>query len=266
VDSQSRVIVGTEPSTGDGAQLALLRLLSDGRPDPSFGQGGTAILDPERFVPDDFYGSYNLEIDQEDRPVVSGADGPLVAARLTEAGVPDTSFSADGVATTYMRLARVRSAGLVLADNRLVIGGVAIPRRGPEQLLAARLELEDGPPDADADGIPDGSEDCPYVFGTCPEIRTRALIRLKTDGRKALRATAFSRVTECREVRTIEVLRAQDGLDPVIATGSPPRGRFFLRPPPRPGRYYAVIREPKIIEGGSCSPARSKLVRVPRRR
>ena len=75
---------------------ALLRRLSDGRPDRSFGRAGTAKLGHANDVR---YGTFRaVSVLADGRLVAAGAaDGRLLVARFTAAGRLDRTFGTRGV-------------------------------------------------------------------------------------------------------------------------------------------------------------------------
>ena len=97
----SRPPAPTPPTPLPNSSLLVVRLLSNGKPDPSFGVGGRASLLPSRVFSyaGDFAG---IAIDASGRIVVAGAfstDGLTFGAgflRLLPDGSPDPSFNADG--------------------------------------------------------------------------------------------------------------------------------------------------------------------------
>ncbi len=107
VQPDGRVILAGARLTPD-TDIVVMRLLRDGAPDPSFGDGGTVILGfdpPDR--PPVYDGAVNVALAPGGKIVVHGGTSTyderqvgqehLVLARLEASGVLDPSFSGDGL-------------------------------------------------------------------------------------------------------------------------------------------------------------------------
>jgi uncharacterized delta-60 repeat protein len=89
IDSSDRIVVTCDPGT-PAPRFRLLRLRSDGTPDPSFGSAGVSVSD--------IFGTA-LSIDPAGRITVAGltTSGPYRMTRFTDSGQPDPSFQLTGL-------------------------------------------------------------------------------------------------------------------------------------------------------------------------
>jgi uncharacterized delta-60 repeat protein len=139
-----RIVVGgsVSPSPTGGSAIGVARYLANGRPDPSFGDGGLAVVGAAGPA----VGGDDVAVDGAGRIVVGGSDlDGLVAARLLADGTPDPSFGGgDGLAPAPFGRSTL-AGGLALgADGTIVLAGqVIVDTRGPWRVGAARL-LADG--------------------------------------------------------------------------------------------------------------------------
>jgi uncharacterized delta-60 repeat protein len=121
-----RIMAAGSPNTsGDaGLRTDLVRLLPDGSPDPSFGDGGMASLTGDRV-------GEGMAVQPDGRIVLAGhaqvGDGTVFEVRRLEAdGGPDTSFGDGGAATTDLRDRTEEALDVALdADGRIVAVGRA---------------------------------------------------------------------------------------------------------------------------------------------
>lgn len=111
-----------------GDDIALVRYLSDGRRDPSFGSDGKVVTDIDDSVDE----AAAVQIDPDGNIVVAGstrqsAFGPadFFVARYTAAGVPDTIFGDNGVVVTDIRGSDEALAVAVQADGKVIAAGIA---------------------------------------------------------------------------------------------------------------------------------------------
>ncbi|MGE4426087.1 MAG: hypothetical protein AB7G37_06525 [Solirubrobacteraceae bacterium] len=144
VQSDGRIVLLT---TVDGRRGGLARLLPDGRPDPSFGDGGTVpppvdaepLLEhalgvdvvPPRFRPHE---TIRVTLDARDRILVAEPGPPdpdgvrtTVVRRLLPDGAPDRSWGVDGVAalpglTSDAPQAVADGSGVVVLSERARVG------------------------------------------------------------------------------------------------------------------------------------------------
>lgn len=120
VDGADRTVVAARGTSGDGI---VLRYLSDGRLDASFGQGGHVALDAGQS-----FSVKDLAIDDSGRIIVAGSIGSRFGlARLTAAGDLDPSFGQGGYSVTDFASTDVESGAAVALDGqgRIVTGGRA---------------------------------------------------------------------------------------------------------------------------------------------
>lgn len=140
------VVAGTTGDFGT-VDVAVVRLLADGSPDPSFGRNGRASFDvagAAEYVDD-------LLVLADGRIVVVGAAGDpgstrlrAFVARLTSAGRLDVSFGVGGLVRTESEAAVAVARD---AAGRLVIAGTQLTSDGTPAPAVTRL-LPDGAPDA----------------------------------------------------------------------------------------------------------------------
>ena len=117
------------PSPGSRAAIALVRYDSNGRIDPTFGNGGFV------FGPTFLFGrAFAVAIDGDDRIVVAGDTpkdgntdfGDFIVARFNANGGIDSSFGEAGIAVTDVGGVTNEAHGLqVLSDNSLLVSGFA---------------------------------------------------------------------------------------------------------------------------------------------
>ena len=125
------VVVGNArtPNPGSRTAIALVRFLSDGSLDDSFGAGGFV------FGPTFLFGrAFAVAIDSEDRIVVAGDTpvagnmdfGDFIVARFQPDGDIDNSFGEAGIAVTDVGGVTNEAHGLkVFSDNSLLVSGFA---------------------------------------------------------------------------------------------------------------------------------------------
>jgi uncharacterized delta-60 repeat protein len=133
VQTDQRILVA---GTGAGnATMRVTRLHADGSPDPSFGSGGTATIDPGALA--DLTGGAAL--DAAGRIVLAGytqADEELVVVRLGVTGAPDATFGTAGVMRVDFGAATFGNAIALQPDGRIVVAG---QRTGADDFALARL-------------------------------------------------------------------------------------------------------------------------------
>ncbi|HET7842568.1 MAG TPA: Ig-like domain repeat protein [Xanthomonadales bacterium] len=167
-DSQGRLLVGGRITVSGDTQAFVARFTDTGAIDTTFGGGdGWTSFNLSLATTnagDDILGG--IAVDSLDRPVIAGTADPngnvfnpsnsdVVVARLTTAGVLDTTFSGDGLASVSTAgSADDRARGVrVDASNRIVAFGDASPSGNvsPRNSLVARFNT-DGSLDATFDG------------------------------------------------------------------------------------------------------------------
>jgi uncharacterized delta-60 repeat protein len=142
VQKDGRILVVGSASVGVDTVFVVLRLLTDGSLDTSFGigGGGAAAVD---------FGSNSLGhaivLQPDGRMVVAGVTGSptaIAVARLTSAGILDTSFSGDGM-TTIIPDPPQDSAWDVamMGDGRIMVAGT-VTFDGTDRLALARFTAD----------------------------------------------------------------------------------------------------------------------------
>ncbi len=122
-------------------------------------------------------------------------------------------------------------------------------------------------PDDDNDGVDDAQDACPTVAARegCPVASRKVALR-KRKGRKArLTGVVRSSTPTCRAGR-VQLKQVRKGRkDRVVArTRSRANGAFSLKAPRRPGRYYAVVPQNRIVGTAVCRAATSAKIRTAR--
>jgi uncharacterized delta-60 repeat protein len=122
VQSDNKIVVvgSTGPNQVDPGDVVVLRRLADGRPDASFGNSGTTILD---------FGGSDLgagaAIQPDGKIVVVGGGGPgctTVAARLRRDGSLDSTFGNGGKVTLAVGESCYMNAAVALqADGHIIV-------------------------------------------------------------------------------------------------------------------------------------------------
>jgi len=168
LDSQGRILVGGRITVAGDSEAFVARFTNTGAIDTAFGGGdGWTSFDltaATATVGDDLL--TGIAVDSLDRPVIAGtadangstfnpSNADVAVARLTIAGVLDTSFSGDGIATiSSAGSSDDRTRGIrVDSGNRPVVFGDASPvgNFSPRSSLLARFTTT-GAPDASFDG------------------------------------------------------------------------------------------------------------------
>ena len=170
VDGQARIVVAGSASVllPFSENVSVLRLQSDGSPDPGFSGDGYAELD---LLPDERSNDYvlDLAVDSRDRPVVlanasrehavRGTLGTSTAlVRFTASGELDPALNLGGV--RYLEGVPEYAIGTLAttADDRLIVAGGF----GRELIVGQRLENGDPDPGFGTDGW---AEDYPRTGG-----------------------------------------------------------------------------------------------------
>jgi uncharacterized delta-60 repeat protein len=119
IDTRGRIVAAGGPYSDERtpARFVLARYRSDGRLDPSFGEGGIANTD----VPGDLS---SHTIDRNGRIVAAGCTGgDFEVARFHSGGTPDDSFGHGGVVTTDFGNFDCASAVVIDSRGRIVAVG-----------------------------------------------------------------------------------------------------------------------------------------------
>jgi uncharacterized delta-60 repeat protein len=127
VQSHDKILLAGEYSNGLDGDVIVLRLDSDGSPDPSFGSNGIYTYDGGN--------GYDAIVDllvQPDGSIVmcgstsNGTDNDLMVMRLNENGAPDATFGSNGVATCQGGVSH--ESGLRLTeqdDGKILVTGTS---------------------------------------------------------------------------------------------------------------------------------------------
>jgi len=170
VDSLDRVVVAGSTNNGSDYDFAVARLTASGALDASFDGDGKQTID---FGGDDE--AYGVAVDSLDRLVVAGSTKngsghDFTVARLTAAGVLDTSFDGDGKQTIDFGGDDKAYSVAVDSLDRVVIAGYTLVIGSKIELAVARLTGA-GALDASFDG--DGKQI--IAVGTSMEDVARAV-------------------------------------------------------------------------------------------
>jgi uncharacterized delta-60 repeat protein len=146
-----KIVVAGTSFNGLHTDVIVVRFMSDGTPDGTFGVGGAAVYDSGR---DD--AGRAVAVQPDGRIVVAGTsfnglNNDALVLRFTAAGLLDTTFSSDGV-VTYNSPAQGNDAANAVtlqADGKIVVAGI---HNGTDALVLRRHG--DGSPDTafSADG------------------------------------------------------------------------------------------------------------------
>ena len=112
VGDDGRIVAAGRADDPANMNAALVRYRSDGTPDPTFGDGGRAVLASLQAGEP----AYGLLVQPDGRSVIVTASH---VARIGADGLPDTGFGAGGQAPTTIRAVAIARQ----ADGRLVVAG-----------------------------------------------------------------------------------------------------------------------------------------------
>jgi uncharacterized delta-60 repeat protein len=126
IDSQGRIVALGDRPAGDSYRFVVMRFLSDGSPDPSFGDGGKVVRPEEGLA-------YAVAIDSKDQIMAaggtlsqSGEPGDFRLAFYKEDGTRLRRWGGNGAVTTsfHDRPARALSVGFDSRGRIVAIGGM----------------------------------------------------------------------------------------------------------------------------------------------
>jgi uncharacterized delta-60 repeat protein len=231
LQSDGRIVAGGyTTSGGGGTNFALVRYLSGGALDQTFGAGGRVITDVTAGADD----SISALLLQGDGKIVAvGRTGDhLALVRYRSDGTLDPNFGAAGIVTTT---GVIPYAAALDPNGKMIVAGTA-STIGPFDLVVARY-------------LPDGTLD--PGFGAAGVVTTdlgtagdaaRAVV-LQSDGKIVVAGESAS-----DSASTFALVRYQpDGtLDPTFGQG----GRVVAGPPYASGRSVAVQGDGRIVVGG----------------
>jgi uncharacterized delta-60 repeat protein len=130
----------------EGQVTTVVRYLSDGSPDPSFGKGGRVVLQVPGKSPDTRFDAAGLAVEKDGRIVIAGnlvQQGEctprcgLALLRLRADGALDPSFGQGGVATPDFGFPAVP------VPARTSLSGVPGPESGPATSSAMAIRIDD---------------------------------------------------------------------------------------------------------------------------
>ncbi|HEX3149657.1 MAG TPA: putative Ig domain-containing protein [Gemmataceae bacterium] len=189
LQSDGKIIAVGDSFNGSNSDFALIRYLTDGALDPTFGTGGKVVT---AFGAADDYG-YSVGIDGLGRIVVGGftlnaGDSEFAVARYSASGVLDPTFGSGGKAITSFGPGGDTAYSLAIdSANRVVLAGRAHVG-GNSGLAVVRFT---------ANGVLDPT------FGTggtavTPSIDQAACVAIDGSGRVVVAGTASSRFAVAR--------------------------------------------------------------------
>jgi uncharacterized delta-60 repeat protein len=150
-----RIVVGGTASSGAGYDWVVARLLADGTPDPSFGDGGKVRLNLGPLDGNELHdlillpGGLILAAGNVNEGAAGGGIN-FAVLRLTADGTPDPSFGTGGIRTVDFGGGDDRAFGVGLqSTGRIILGGTANYGAGNAHFALARLtpsgQLDTGP-------------------------------------------------------------------------------------------------------------------------
>ncbi|HMJ90099.1 MAG TPA: peptidoglycan DD-metalloendopeptidase family protein, partial [Candidatus Acidoferrum sp.] len=158
VDSQGRVVVGGSTFTNGGYRFFLTRFLTNGMPDPAFGNAGIVIAD----FPTSSHEFLNgMVIDASDRVVVAGwatvsgqAQFALARYRASD-GALDSSFSTDGrVLTTFPGFAGAQANTVQISPSGRILAAGSVWTGSAFRIAVARYDADGSlDPNFSSDGL-----------------------------------------------------------------------------------------------------------------
>jgi uncharacterized delta-60 repeat protein len=257
----SSVVAGYLPDKDKGFLAALT---PGGQPDLGFASGGIAQTDFDNRVA---FGFFGLALDPQGRIIATGG-GPdgLKLARYLPDGTLDPTFGTKGVARTAFGRAYTSGEDIAIQpDGRIVVSALRITgfRSTNVVLGLTRFLVNDGPHDADADGVLDDKDRCPAVGGKghhgCPLVHREVTLKGTAD---AVRGRVSADARSCRHAGKAVLFAAEKGRDDRLArTGLGGDGRFKASlPGDFEGKVYAKVTAGTVPDTGYCGPAKSKAV------
>jgi uncharacterized delta-60 repeat protein len=141
VQPDGKVVAAGDSFNGTNSDFAVVRYLTDGSLDPTFGSGGKVVT-PFGASSDDY--GYGVAIDSQGRVVVggftlNGGNYQFAVTRYTPAGTPDPTFGIAGKAVTAF------GPGVNVAFDLAIDDGDRV-------VVAGQLGLDQAKPASDADG------------------------------------------------------------------------------------------------------------------
>lgn len=242
IDGAGRIVIGgTTARQAFRYDFAVGRLLEDGSPDQSFGNGGLTTVDSGS---DGDFGTA-LAIDGQGRILLggtidsrAGATERAVAIRVTSDGSLDPSFGTDGIASAGFGGGSSAEAIAVEPSGAVLLAGAATVL-GSRQFALARLDSH-GNPDPSLGGDGRMTLDPPG-----PAAKVAAAVAVDGSGRLLL---AGREGLEGNEAAPVIRLLADGSPDPSFGIDG-----TLLLPFPQPAEANAVAVDPRgriVVAGG----------------
>lgn len=142
IDSNGRIVVAGTSSNGT-TEAAVARYTASGALDSAFGTSGVA-----RVTGTNTRGA-DVSVLDDDRIVLVGTENAqsVLVARLTDAGVPDATFNADGKASFALSSNVFGVAGAIYDDGDILAAGYTYVGDNRDQSSAVALRVTTGPVD-----------------------------------------------------------------------------------------------------------------------
>jgi uncharacterized delta-60 repeat protein len=192
--------------------FGLVRYLSDGSLDQSFGRGGTVVI---RSTQNAFVANA-LTLQPDGKVVLGGLISDVTTgsiqlgvARYNLDGTPDSTFGADGAVSSAIGDAGAQANAVVIQpDGMLVVAGTAFAHGGPDQFVVARYR---------SDGTLDGSfgQDGVVVTPVGTAASSASALALEPDGRIVVVGTAYSNAATDDDFAVVSYTRSGE-LDPAF--------------------------------------------------
>lgn len=187
----------------------------------------------------------------------------LFAARVVGDRV-DGGFAASGAGHARVDFDRRAETGgaIAAANDGVILAGSSTTAAGDSDFAITRLQLADGPPDADADGVLDDVDACdlgfaPATLDGCPHLPSRIRSRAR-DHRLFGRVTSAEAL--CSESREVALFPARANRPTQTAVAGDD-GRFVFRRID-PGQYALRALE-HVSPYGLCTQVSRAGVRIP---
>jgi len=256
----------------------VLRYDASGELDPTFSGDGIGVRE-------DSGGVGGVAIDSENRIITVGSvdlggrtESDLALVRFTSAGEPDPAFGTNGLVTKDVR-GHANSGGAVAVQSNgtyVVAGNTAFgntPWMAPDVSGALfRFLADDGPADADADGIGDAEDTCPRVFGPgasgCPGPHPRSIQAPTLTSSGFVGRLSSPAHGGCGRAQEVELFKVREGDDQLIGTETSvgvPNGQGLVSfgfQSPSGGEYYFHAPESAHPDVGTCAAAQSELTTI----
>jgi uncharacterized delta-60 repeat protein len=201
VDSEGKILVGDEATSGGVATLTVRRFDADGSADPSFGAGGAATATFAAPGPGSLGGLTEVLAQPDGKVVAAGvAENGFAVARFGGSGALDSSFGAGGlVIKSFGQPPDLEVGAALQSDGKIVVAGGVFGLGGTQVF---RLD-------------PDGGLDSSFGSGgtaTAPGVSGHGLV-VQPDGKVVLAGNGGS------EQLALVRLNADGTLDPDFGSG-----------------------------------------------